>query len=430
MLAIDPVPFAVRPLVEDAIAVLAPRAQQKRVEVGCIFAPDVPDRVIGDPNCLRQVLLNLLGNAVKFTAEGQVVVRVTSSMVGEQIRLAVEISDTGVGIEADAKDRLFAPFVQADVSITRRFGGTGLGLTISKRLVELMGGEISIESVAGRGTRVEFHVLYGQVPALKSVPPSDPIPPVLVIGGSDLTRETLKAAFTKIQVHAEWMDSRPSGFEPGIVLVDSNGQLNSPYCWRTGAGWKDRWNVLPCVLLAPPEHGVDPDQLHRFGISDILFKPVRLSRLEAVLRQLPVIPTPVPVAPLPVAGKPVVLVVEDNPVNQRVASHLLDKLGCSVEVANNGLEALELIRRNSYSIIFMDCAMPMMDGFETTRVIRAEIGSAPVIVAMTAYAFSEDQKRCMEAGMNDYLTKPVTLESIRSALARWLPEGNSARAAG
>jgi CheY-like chemotaxis protein len=288
-----------------------------------------------------------------------------------------------------------------------------------------MGGRVRLESEPGFGTRAFFDVRCEPAPELKAVgaQPAQ-ISKVLVIGGSPLTRETLASLFERLPVEAQWLDDRTPDFTPEIVLVDVPEGPAPLQKWRKTPGWRPEWDNLPCVLIVTPQQAIDPEQLQRYGIADLVFRPVRLSRLESVLvhaRTLsPVVPFGSPV--LNPVTKPAVLIVEDNPVNQRVASRLLEKLGCAVETADSGLEALNALRRKQYALVFMDCAMPGMDGFETTQRIRHDLGSGPVVIALTAYAFEDDQKRCLAAGMNDYLTKPVTVENVRAVMQRWLPK--------
>jgi CheY-like chemotaxis protein len=291
------VPFSLRELCEGVVQLLGPQVAGKPVQVEFVWAAQSERECVGDAGRVRQVLVNLLGNAVKFTGRGKVELRVMD--VGQEM-FRVEVSDTGIGIPLEVQPRIFGKFVQADSSSTRQYGGSGLGLAISRQLVEAMGGQIGFRSQPGEGSCFWFEI--------------------------------------PVQMKGE------AGSVPEVLLKEAKGQI-------------------------PP-------------------------------------------------GLPV-LVAEDNPVNQRLAQRMLENLGCKVQLAANGLEAISLVAEGEFKMIFMDCQMPGMDGFEAAQVIRA-MKPEQVIVALTANALPTDRQRCLAAGMQDYLAKPVRQQELREMLLRWV----------
>jgi signal transduction histidine kinase/CheY-like chemotaxis protein/HPt (histidine-containing phosphotransfer) domain-containing protein len=306
-MTLEPIEFSLRNMVEESVDLLAPRAHEKHLEMSWSIAEDVPHGVFGDPGRLRQVLVNLIGNAIKFTEQGEVAVRVNlAAKLGTEALVRFAVVDTGIGITPDGRAKLFRPFSQADGSTTRKYGGTGLGLVISKQLVDLMGGEIGVESTPGSGS--EF-----------------------------------------------WFTAR---------LLEQGSSASG--------------------LRSTP---ADPAS-------------AQLDGMQKGLR---------------------VLVAEDNPINQKVALRMLTKLGCRADVVGNGLEAIEALRRVPYDLVFMDCNMPELDGFAATEEIRRLEGAhkTTVIVAMTANALKGDRERCISAGMDDYVAKPVSQKDLAAVVERW-----------
>ncbi len=446
---LDPVPFNPRRLVEDVGALLAPAASAKRLELIAYCLPEVPNGVIGDPGRIRQILLNLASNAVKFTSEGEVAVKVKRVRGDDRrVRIRFEISDTGIGIAEKDQHRLFQSFSQADASTTRRFGGTGLGLAISRRLVEVMGGDIGMESEVGVGSLFWFEI---DLPATDRVAdePGELRPDLLaglralVVDDNATNRTILEAQLTSWRMRPDmvsnarsaldWLASASAAGEPfdlailDMQMPDIDGlQLAEMISARPATAG------LPMVMLTS---SLQPDRqsLHAAGIGQWLTKPVKSSELYDRLMRL-MAPRELEVAARRTkvndavearrADKGRVLVVEDNALNQMVAEGLVSRLGYSQDSVANGAEALAALATTSYCAVLMDCHMPVMDGFTATREIRAReraAARAPMpVIAMTAGALSEDRERCLEAGMDDYVPKPVEFPALAAVLEKWV----------
>ncbi|CAG1772917.1 partial two-component system, NarL family, sensor histidine kinase BarA, partial [uncultured bacterium] len=434
---------------DETLSLFAHRAHQKSLELSGLVDHSVPDTVCGDPGRFRQVLMNLIGNAIKFTPSGEIAVRMG---VVRETRAAVtircEVADTGIGIPEGTCARLFQPFAQADGSTPRKFGGTGLGLAIARRLVELMGGTVGVESEPGRGSTFWFTVVFRK--RAGSAPTPDPAlhgVRILIVDEAVRNREALHSMLRSWGIHADvvhaaddaWAMIRASrermlpytimianseitGFDPATVKreLEHNGALGS----------------TSLVVLVPHGSSVCIDGLGR-SRAICLPKPVRKAELYSTLVDLVSTrrDTVAGTGPIPsraTEGTAVaeqksfsgvrVLVVEDNPVNQKVAVKMLQALGCIPDVAGDGREALGAIAAGTYGVVFMDCQMPEMDGFEATAEIRKREhnGTRTTIVAMTANALEGDRKRCITAGMDDYMAKPVTRDSMRKMLERWV----------
>ncbi|MFN8545474.1 MAG: PAS domain-containing protein [Candidatus Binatia bacterium] len=433
--------FDLRGLVEDAVDLLTERAQAKDLDIVALVDPSVPRRVSGDPTRVRQVLVNLLGNAVKFTSEGGVAVRVRiETEAADHALLRFDVRDTGIGIPADVQPRLFQSFSQADSSTTRRYGGTGLGLAICRQLVELMGGAIGLQSVAGAGSVFWFTVRVGRVAGAETtLPDAARIPSgrrVLCASASAPLRAALAA---HLQALGLTVDEAPDAAVALELLVAAardgtayhvliaDDRLRAPDGGPDAAAIAadPRCAGVAVVLLC----GAGGRGAPRRSI-DIL-RPVREAQLlAAVLTALGVQqaapearaePTRNPT----LRGGPRILVAEDNPVNQTVARAQLARLGCRVDVVSDGREAVDAVARVPYDLVLMDCQMPEMDGFAATRAIRArEIqGPRTPIIAMTANAMAGDRELCLAAGMDDYLSKPVKATALREAIERWARPG-------
>ncbi len=433
-------------LADEVARLMGGRAAAKGLDLTCRVAPDVPRNLVGDPGRLRQVLLNLVGNAIKFTESGDVAIRVSAQHVTEnQAVLRVEVSDTGIGISPQAQARLFDAFTQADASTTRRFGGTGLGLAISRRIIELLGGHIGVVSAVGEGTTFWFTVPCARAGAAPATPDVGALGGlrVLVVDDSRATlvmlEQTLLEAGLAVTTarHAdEAVASVDTAGWPHVVLVDEG--LAGGDGARLAESLRARApHPLAVILLTSRLTGASATMARAAR----LMKPVRRSELLAELERIgrPVVPdvvvsAPAPV-PAPLAHGPAraarVLVAEDNAVNQRVARLMLEKCGCDVDVVENGNLAVEAVAAGDYDLVLMDCQMPVCDGFEATRKIRALPGPAGgvVVVALTANALSGDRERCLAAGMSDYLAKPVRRAALQDLLARHLPAAARANTA-
>ena len=447
-LELEAIDFDLATAVEDVLDLLAERARSRGLELGCAMTAGVPDVVNGDPGRLRQILLNLVGNALKFTHEGGVSVRVSrTAHDGTATVLRFEVTDTGIGIPIAAHARLFQPFSQADVSTTRRYGGTGLGLAISKRLCEAMGGAIGVESEPGRGTTFWFTAGLGAVSGDGSSAARASIlhgqrmlvvdhqPAATAVLGEQLrawgvaTEEAPDAPSALRQLGA----AAASGAPHHAVVVDERmGGTNAVELARAIAA-DPVLAGIPLVALSSSGQPASPADTGA-GVTTWLIKPMRPTRLLDALsktlgeargkaaRGAPASASHGAASAGVAAPALSILVAEDNRVNQTVISRMLQKLGHRVDVAANGLEAVSALRRITYDLVFMDCQMPEMDGFGATRSIRAGEAGTPrhiPIVALTANAMHGDREQCLAAGMDDYIAKPVTKQALAAALERW-----------
>lgn len=429
--------FDLREVLESSAQILALRAEEKGLELACWIDPGIPLGLRGDPAHLRQVLVNLLSNAVKFTNGGSVEVAVTESRSRDSSRnLRFEVIDTGVGVNAEARAKLFQPFTQADTSTARRFGGTGLGLSICRKLVEAMGGEIGVESEPGQGAKFWFEVPLQEGNFCVFDPPPDPqMQRALIVSASPLTTKVLAKHLLRAGVSPTeesrahnalelWRNAKDNAESFGAILIDS--QLPDLAGIEMGRTILNESVANPPLLLliCPSRHrGIGHRSLD-LGFNAYLVRPLRESvTIRALSRQLESAPAP-PLElddqhPAEATGK--ILVAEDNPVNRKLIVRLLTKLGYDVSVAENGSVALQLAMATHYDAILMDCQMPEMDGLEATRQIRRELpGRRVPIIALTAGASSGDRDKCLEAGMDDYLTKPVDPTLLGASIRRWL----------
>jgi PAS domain S-box-containing protein len=458
-LELETIDFDLRGTVDGALELFAERAAAQKLELMAEVAPDVPDLLRGDPSRLRQVLLNFISNALKFTPGGEVVTQVALDHADEDaVTLRFAVRDTGIGIESDAMARLFRPFTQADGSMTRRYGGTGLGLAISRQLAEMMGGTIGVTSIPAQGSTFWCTARF-PVAAGASLPPGlDPDlvgQRVLVVDDNATQREILErqlrhwgldvvAAATGPAAMAALREASASGSPVRFAVIDQTMPVTDGITLARLIKGDPRLASANLVLLAEPGHRSITGQMAAAGIATYLRKPVKESELRVVLRQLAGAQAASGEPTGPRESAPIVssfagtriLLAEDNQVNARVATTQLARLGARVDMAADGLEAIEAVRRGAYDVVFMDCMMPELDGFEATRQIRAleaETGRQRTpIVAMTANAMAGDRERCIEAGMDEYLAKPVHPEELAGVLSRLLngsPEAGPAATA-
>ncbi len=439
-LELESLDFDIQNVLEDTIDAIALRAAEKGLELIVDIEPDTPRIFRGDPLRLRQVLLNLLSNAVKFTGCGEVSLALSSAGAGDKTRLIFEVRDTGIGIPADRINTLFAPFIQADSSTTRRFGGTGLGLSISKRLAEAMGGSIEVDSTVGQGSMFRFAVCLQQSEASLASKVDNQLVGlrVLIVVGHRGSRRTLDRQLTPegcnltfaatadegmAQYHAMLRADRP----PVAIIIDHDLDDRSGLEFAAAI----RASAAPpasLILLSSMSTSLSESDLRL--VDRVVTKPAKSAVLVRALAELtrasgPTVPaTDAAPGALPFSGTRILL-AEDNPVNQKLATRLLQRLGVEVQVAANGIEALQALRDADFDAVVMDCQMPLMDGYEATQRLRSADGAVrnpnvPVI-ALTAHALATDRAKCMQAGMNDYLTKPINPMHLQQALSKVLP---------
>ena len=434
-LELESVPFGLDDVVDDAIDLVMESARSKGLAVDCVVSDAVPYELLGDPGRLRQVLLNLLNNAIKFTAAGGIIVNVTLDAIEDRTaRVRLSVTDTGIGIAEDAQNGIFEAFMQADSSTTRRFGGTGLGLAICSRLVTAMGGDIGLQSQLGGGSTFWISVPFEVVSAAKRNGAAGKR--VCLFGGNESSRPTVSAQLRRAGMIVIAADDAAATAEragdsarPDLIVVDADGVEDDESVIRLFRRSHSAVEHTPIIVIG--SH-IDPAADSSIGVVRIR-KPVRRGRLLARVRDLvgagfgqgrkTDLPDTQVALSNPGIRRPSVLLAEDNRVNQRVAELLLRGIGCDVDTANNGFEAVNSVRCRNYDFILMDCQMPEMDGYEATRRIRAlENGRDAVIIALTANALAEDREKCLSAGMDEYLAKPIRRDHLLSTLHRLLPD--------
>jgi PAS domain S-box-containing protein len=457
-LDLEVVDFDLRETLDDTVASMAMRAHKKGLELADHIAPDVPEVLAGDPHRLRQVVVNLLGNAIKFTECGEVVLDVSvQSLTEREIWLHFAVSDTGIGIAPEQREKLFKAFSQADTSTTRKYGGTGLGLAISAQLIRMMGGKVWLESEVGRGST--FHFTAGFAPArgaTMSTARAEPVRlyglPVLVVDDNATNRKILEEMLTNWGMSPTVVEggrealsalgrARESGSPFALVLLDAMMPEMDGFMLAERIRQEPDSVGATLMMLSSANRREDAARCRELGVATYLTKPVRQSTLlDAIMTTLGASGSDEDRATSDVAaldrgraGQALrLLLAEDNPVNQRLAVSLLEKRGHQVTVVGNGREALAALDTRAFDAVLMDVQMPEMDGFEATAAIRAREAATGVhtpIVAMTAHALKGDRERCLEAGMDAYLSKPIRAEQLFAVLERLLPEsiGGEAR---
>lgn len=456
-LHLEHIPFNLHQVVEEVVALCAASAHQKGLELVCWVHPTVPIMVQGDPVRLHQILMNLLSNAVKFTAQGEVVVSVTrqqervepashSATAADEtaVMLQLAVRDTGIGIAPELQERIFESFTQADVSTTRTHGGTGLGLAISKHLAELMGGTLQVESRLGEGST--FSCL---VPLERLTTTVTEVPPLqvshrraLLVEDNTTTRHVLSQWLSAWGIATDCVADGPQAVEHlhkassqrvrydfailDMTLPGMDGLALAHTVQATPA-----LAAMPLILLTSGDLPGEVSTAQERGLATCLPKPVRHSQLARCISNILNATLPAPAArPGPACAAPQaphqarLLLAEDNLVNQAVAVAMVESAGYHVDVVSNGREAFEALAHRPYDLVLMDCQMPELDGLSATRMIREherQTGcQATPIIALTANAFASDHEQCLAAGMNDYLSKPFTLEQLQDLLAYWL----------
>jgi PAS domain S-box-containing protein len=461
-LNVESVPFDLREVVEASALLLAARAQQQGLELTCRVDPAIPPSLSGDPGRLRQVLLNLVGNAVKFTSAGEVNVDATFDRGdgGDLAVIELSVRDSGIGMAASTLDHLFDAFTQADSSTSRRYGGTGLGLAISRQLVELMGGTLTARSEVGSGSTFTVRIPFALGVSSRRLDVADLAGVRILIVDDNRTNQRVLAEMVSswgcTSVVADGATEAISLLRQGlregrsfdVVVLDLNMPAIDGYGLAGMVGADPSLTATPMVMLTSSAQRGEAERTQRAGIVAYLTKPVRSSRLRGALnlalaQGAPGTATSLEPAatsgeaqlehagarqrdaarsPLATATRSV-LVVEDHAVNQLVLTSMLASLGFRADVAANGADALEAIRNNDYAAVLMDCQMPVMDGYDATAKLREEErpDTHTLVIAVTANAMPTERERCLAAGMDDYLVKPLTVESLAAVLAHWVP---------
>ena len=447
---LDMADFDIRDNLEGLLKTLALRADEKGLELLCEIAPEVPSVVNGDSSRLNQIVLNLVGNAIKFTREGEVALKVQRvKEEGQDCILQFTIADTGIGVPLNKQTSIFDPFSQADTSTTRKYGGTGLGLTISARLVAMMGGEIWMESEVGKGTQFHFTTRVGrrgEVMAVGTAAPAEVLrgARVLVVDDNRTNRRILEGMLRRWEMNMtaveggeealkELSEAQRAGNPYALILTDVHMPKMDGFELVEQIRQRPELSAPTILMLTSAGHRGDAERCRELGVSAYLLKPIRQSELrEAIARvlgarqQAGAIPL-VTRYSLQDARDPEavlrILVAEDNPVNQRLVVRMLEKRGHRVVVAGNGLEALRALAKDTFDLIFMDVQMPEMDGIEATGGIRnQEMGTSrhQIVIALTAHAMKGDRERCLAGGMDDYLTKPMRPQELDAILEKYL----------
>jgi two-component system sensor histidine kinase/response regulator len=447
---LEMVDFDLRENLEGVLKTLALRADEKSLELLCEIAPEVPGIVRGDSNRLDQVIINLVSNAIKFTHEGEVTVNVQmETREGEDCILHFTVKDTGIGVPLEKQKLIFDPFTQADSSTTRKYGGTGLGLTISARLVGMMGGKIWVESGAGRGSQFHFTTevkSHGDVVAVGSLAPPEILRrvKVLIVDDNRTNRRILEGVLGHWEMHSTSVD----GGEEALAELSNAQKLGQPYAlilsdvhmpkmdgFELVERIRHRSELSPptIMMLTSAGHRGDAERCRALGVAAYLLKPIRQSELREALAR--VLGTRQHTGAIPLVTRYAlqdardpgsilcVLVAEDNKVNQRLVVRMLEKRGHRVVVADNGREALDVLVKDTFDLVFMDVQMPEVDGFEATAEIRERekgTGRHQVVVALTAHAMKGDRERCLAGGMDAYLTKPIRPPELDEILEKYL----------
>jgi two-component system, sensor histidine kinase and response regulator len=437
---LEEVAFDLRDCVEDAIRVLAQRANQKRLELACHIDKDIPERLVGDPFRLRQIVVNLVGNAIKFTDKGEVVLSVTAeSRASDALDMHFTVRDTGIGVPPDKQAMIFEAFSQADDSTTRRYGGTGLGLAISSQLVHLMGGKIWMESERGEGSKFHFTVRFGiQRAGARRAGATERMLDglrVLVVDDNETNRRILQEVLTNWRMQPRAVDSAKAAMVAlekadspyAIVLLDGHMPEVDGFTLAARIQQDTRFANIKLVMLTSAGLAEDVARCRELGISAYLTKPIKQSELfDVIVSAIGHVEAQRPTRKSRVRARSKtrslsVLLAEDNAVNQMLATKVLEKLGHKVTVVDNGRKAVDAVRAGNFDVVAMDVQMPELDGLEATRAIREweAAGDRHVpIIAMTAHAMKGDRERCLDAGMDEYVSKPIRSADLAAAIER------------
>jgi signal transduction histidine kinase/DNA-binding response OmpR family regulator len=449
-LTLENINFCLREVIEGTVSLLAEQANQKNLEIVTVIPPTLPRQVKGDPERLRQILINLIGNAIKFTDKGEVIIQVSHEEQNNNFHF--EVSDTGIGISQEAMEKIFDSFSQADSSITRQYGGTGLGLTISKRLISMMGGEINVESTPGQGTSFRFTVILEKISPELDLLPHDALhgKRVLIVDSNKTRREILQQDTETWDMACDCATNRQQALDKiirdgtaknpyDIVIIDSKIAKEHDFTMIGELKKNPATAAVHLVLLSSPGDQHEYQQIEQSGIEYTLNKPLCHSELYHCLVNIfsPINyqkgpkPDQTPQSATSIAGKKILL-AEDNSINQQVALSFLEIFNCKTDVVTNGEDVIIAYAQNNYDLILMDCLMPKKDGYEAAAAIRRlekseEGGHHIPIIALTAYSQQHAQEKCIMAGMNDYLSKPFTGQQLQVILERWLLQDDGNR---
>ncbi|MBI3696273.1 MAG: response regulator, partial [Acidobacteria bacterium] len=440
-LDLDHLEFHLRDSLEDTMKALAVRAQQKGLELACHIQSDVADRVVGDPGRLRQIIVNLVGNAIKFTPRGEVVLGVeTESRTDHEVRLHFAVSDTGIGISPEKRQMIFEAFTQADSTTTRQYGGTGLGLAISSQLVEMMGGRTWLESEVGRGSTFHFTARFAAPPVAAAPMELENLRdlPVLVVDDNATNRRILEEVLTNWRMKPTVVDggrpalaalrnARQAGRPFRLALIDA--QMPGMDGFTLARRIKQSRSLASTTLIMLTSAGPsDASRCRKLGVRASLTKPVKQSDLFNVIATVlskQARPASRPsTAPVVRRGGLRILLAEDKPVNQKLAIFMLEKQGHRVAVASNGREALGALEKSRFDLVLMDVQMPVMGGLEATAAIREReraVGGHIPIIALTADAMHGDRERCLAVGMDAYISKPLQSAELFSTINQVMP---------
>lgn len=451
-MVLEQLDFDLDECIEIILDLLASQAEEKRLELAVLIDPDVPRQLRGDPNRLRQILINLVGNAIKFTLSGEVVLQIKKiSTPDSSIQLYFSVKDTGIGIPLNAQPKLFEAFSQVDISTTRQFGGTGLGLVICKQLVELMDGEIGVESREGQGSTFWFTAQFTPPELIDKpdFPKTLSQLKVLVVDSSPMVRQSVRCFARSWGMQSD----EAAHADQALVRLRSAARGRKPYDFAVfdqqlllsrGERFLEviqndpRLSTTKLVLMTSMNQVTQAEELLESGFSSYVIKPLRASRLFDAL--LTAIATEIACVleqrrlqqesqknRTPPAFNLKILLVEDHPINQQVILNQLSLLGCEADLADNGEQALKQLELKSYDIVFMDCQMPILDGYATTQELRRREGKNrhTTIIALTAHALPVDRQKCLAVGMDDYISKPVEQEELEAVLRHWSSQKQS-----
>jgi CheY-like chemotaxis protein len=424
-------PFDLRSCIEESLDLVAVKATEKGLNLAYFLSETVPKMILGDPNRLRQILVNLLGNAVKFTEDGEVKLSVSSQKLDSNYEIHFAVQDTGIGLTADQMDHLFQPFSQVDASITRKHGGTGLGLAIAKKLTELMNGSTWVESEPGNGSTFHF-IIKVEVSSIGEEEPMAKVQPeligrhVLIVDDNKTNRHILGAyaySWGMVPIVApngndvlDWM-RRGESFD--IAILDMN--LQDIDGLTLARKIREYNKSMPLIMLSSMGENLGSDLFEGH-----LTKPIKPSQLLNILSKIVSQKPFNPSAMARIVNEKAeinlmrILLAEDNVSSQKATLQMLKRLGYKADVVANGIEALHALERQSYDLVLMDVRMPEMDGVEATRIIRERWpDNGPKIIAITAFALQGDREKCFAAGMNDYISKPVKIIELTEVLSKY-----------